>query len=361
MFKIGEEEINAVTDTLRRGILSKFQGGSEGYLARAERDLAAKIEVKHALMMNSGTSALISALVALGIGPGDEVLISAYTWIATAIAPMVLGAIPKLVEIDESLLMDPLDLEKKITPQTKAIIVVHMANLPAPMDAIMEVAKRHQIPVVEDACQAVGGLYRNQRLGSIGCMGVFSFNNYKNITCGEGGALLTSDDLLFDRARCWHDAGVFVHKYDFAFQIPYFIGQNYRATEIDGALIFEQLKRLDPCMAILRERVAYAREKFVAAGFTLSPHHDPESAAAVSILFDSLAEKEKFTARTGMKSIFETAGKHIYTNWVPLVEKRTYREDINPLLTEEGKKVQYNEATAPRSLDILKRSAYVTP
>ena len=150
MFYVGEEEIQAVTDTIKRGVLTRFQGGTTGYLAQAERDLAEKIGVKHALMVNSGTSALMCALVALNIGKGDEVLVSAYTWISNPLAPMLLQAVPKLVEIDESLTMDPEDLERKITPRTKCILITHMGNQMCDMDRIMPIARKHGVKVIED-------------------------------------------------------------------------------------------------------------------------------------------------------------------------------------------------------------------
>ena len=360
MFGIGEAEINAVADTIRRGVLTRFQGGTEGYLARSERALAEMAGVQHALMVNSGTSALLCAMVALGIGKGDEVLISAYTWISTPLAPMLLQAIPKLVEVNETLTMDPDDLERKITPRTRAIVVIHMANRPCDMDRIMAIADRHGIPVVEDACQAVGGSYKGKRLGSIGRIGCFSFNNYKNISCGEGGAVLTNDDELFDRARLWHDAGTFVQSYDAPVKIPFFAGQDYRASEIEGALIWEQLKRLDPGLKALRERVKLATDVLRAEGkYQVAPHCDPDSAASLAIQFETPEAFAAVAAEKGWKNIHDTAGRHVYTNWTPLVDRRAYRDDVNPFLTEAGKDVHFNADTAPRTLDILKRTMYL--
>ena len=360
MFGIGEEEIAAVADTIRQGVLTRFQGKTTGYLARAERELAQKTGVKHALMVNSGTSALISAMVALGIGKDDEVLVSAYTWISTPLAPMLLQAIPKLVEIDETLTMDPDDLERKITPRTKAIMVIHMANRCCNMDRIMAIADRHGIPVVEDACQAVGGAYKGRRLGSIGKIGCFSFNNYKNISCGEGGAVLTDDDVLFDRARLWHDAGTFVQSYDAPVRIPLFAGQDYRASEIQGALIFEQLKRLDPGLTMLRERVKLAAEVIDAEGkYRIAPSNDPASAANLAIQFPTVDAFNEIAAKKNWQSIHDTAGRHVYMNWPPLVNRLAYRDDVNPFQTPAGSDVSFDAQTAPRTLDILKRTMYV--
>ena len=306
MFEIGQEEIDAVVDTLKRGVLSRFQGGTTGYLAQAERDLAQKIGTNHALMVNSGTSALICAMVALGIGKGDEVLVSAYTWISTPLAPMLLQAIPKLVEIDSSLTMDPDDLERKITPKTKAIICIHMANRPCNMDRIMGIANRHNIPVVEDTCQAAGILYKGKRLGSIGKIGCFSFNNYKNITCGEGGAVLTNDPELFDRARLWHDAGTFVQSYDAPVKIPFFAGQDYRASEIQGALIWAQLKKMDFWLDELKKKVKFCTEMINSIGkYKVIPHNDSPNAAAMGLIFDTQEEFKEFSDRTKQLCIFE--------------------------------------------------------
>ena len=153
--------------------------------------------------MTSDTTALAAALAAAGIGPGDEVLVPADTWIATA--EQLVGAVPVLVEINESLNLDPADMARKITPHTPAVIPVHMGNTPADMDAILPIARQHGLVVVEDACQAVGVRYKDRHCDAMGDAGAFSFYAYKNINIGEGGALLTSDQAMLVRARAWHD------------------------------------------------------------------------------------------------------------------------------------------------------------
>ncbi|MGE4565695.1 MAG: DegT/DnrJ/EryC1/StrS family aminotransferase [Victivallaceae bacterium] len=360
MFGIGKPELRAIEKSIAMNHLTRFQGGTKGYLARFERKLAAKIGVEHVLAVNSGTSALISALVALGVGPGDEVLVSAYTWISTPLAPMLLGAVPVLVEVDETLTMCPLDLERKINKRTKAIMPIHMCNLPCDMDRIMALAAQYNIPVVEDACQAVGGWYKGKRLGSFGAINAFSFNSYKNISCGEGGAILTNDPLLFDRARLYHDAGTFVQSYDTRVQIPHFAGQDYRASEIDGAMLYEQLKRLDPGMEKWRERRRLAAAILEAGGLKLAPHNDVGSAVTLAIQFADVAEAQEYAARHRI-SRFIDSGRHVYTNWEPLVQRQAYRDDVNPLLTPLGLKQRYDEKGAPQTLDILRRTCNVTP
>ncbi|MBL4701574.1 MAG: aminotransferase class V-fold PLP-dependent enzyme, partial [Phycisphaeraceae bacterium] len=168
MHVMGKEEIREVVKVLESQQFMRYRGGENGYIDRFENDLNKMIGVKHSLTVNSGTSALICAMVGMGIGPGDEVIVPAYTWVATAFGPLGVGAVPILAEVDETLMMDPADIERKITKHTKAIIPVHMGNLVCNMDAIMRIARKHNLLVCEDCCQAVGLNYKKKRVGSIG-------------------------------------------------------------------------------------------------------------------------------------------------------------------------------------------------
>ena len=168
MPRIALQEILAVNRVLASGRLQRYARGERSYTARFETAMSRKFGVDHVLTVNSGTSALISALAAAGIGPGDEVLVPAYTWISTALAPLAVGAVPVLVNIDESLTIDPSDIQRCITPYTKAIIPVHMLNLVADMDAIMDIAKRHGLKVIEDAAEMIGQTYKGHPCGSFG-------------------------------------------------------------------------------------------------------------------------------------------------------------------------------------------------
>ncbi len=154
------------------------------------------------MAVNSCTSALISSLVAVGVGPGDEVIVPGYTFFASCAVIPVVKAIPILAEIDDSFTLDPDDFEKKITSRTKAVIPVHMRGVPCQMDRIMEIAKKHNIKVVEDAAQACGGTFKDKRLGTLGDCNAYSFQYHKIITAGEGGMVATDDDLPYDRAKC---------------------------------------------------------------------------------------------------------------------------------------------------------------
>ena len=191
MYVVGEEEIEAIARVIRSGKL--FRYGEEGQCATFEKRYAAYLGVDHFALSASGTFALTAGLTAMGIGPGDEVIIPAHTYMATATAVLAVGAIPVIVDVDESITISPKAIRAAIGPHTKAIIPVHMWGATCDMDAIMGVAREHNLQVLEDCCQGVGGSYKGRKLGSIGHAGAFSFNYYKNITSGEGGGLATSD------------------------------------------------------------------------------------------------------------------------------------------------------------------------
>ena len=187
MYRIGQEEIDAVAEVIRSKQLFKVNNALH-CTETFEQEAAKKFGADHVILMTSGNAALICAMVGLGIGPGDEVIVPAYTYIATAMAVLATGAIPVIAEVDDTLTIDPLDIERKITPRTKAVIPVHIMGFPCNMDAIAAVAKKHNIHVIEDACQAIGGTYHGKALGTIGKAGAFSFQQAKIISSGEGGA-----------------------------------------------------------------------------------------------------------------------------------------------------------------------------
>ncbi|GAG39613.1 unnamed protein product, partial [marine sediment metagenome] len=201
-----------------------------------------------------GTSALITSLATLGIGPGDEVIVPGYTFIASISSIIYAKAIPILAEIDESLNIDPRDIRKKITKRTKAIMPVHMLGNPCDMDSIMEIAEEFGLYVVEDSCQALGATYKGKKLGSIGDIGAFSLNIYKTITTGDGGVVVTDDDNLYERAFGFHDQG---HKpYRMGLEIGHrsLIGMNLRINELTGAVALAQLRKTDNIISILRDK-----------------------------------------------------------------------------------------------------------
>lgn len=243
---IDDQEAQAVAQVLKSGKLFRYQK-EPGECEKFEKEISDLFCVKHSLLVTSGTNALVAALRALEISDGDEVIIPAYTYVATAGAVINVGATPVVVNIDKSLMIDPSEIKKAITSKTKAIIPVHMDGMSCDMDAIMQIANKHGLSVVEDCAQAFGAQYKNKYLGSIGHLGCFSFNRDKTITCGEGGLVVTSDSKLSERLLCIADQGYSfnpLHQNKLKMIQP-FLGMSMRTSEITGAILRVQLRKLN--------------------------------------------------------------------------------------------------------------------
>jgi dTDP-4-amino-4,6-dideoxygalactose transaminase len=347
MFEIGKAEIAAVTEVIKSGQFMRYRGGEGGFTEAFEQELCREFKTKHALTVNSGTSALICSLAAMGIGPGDEVIVPAYTWVASAMAVCAVGAVPILADIDETLTIDPEDIERKITPYTKAVIPVHMLNVPCDMDRIMPLAAKYNLLVLEDACQAVGITYKGKTLGTIGDMGAFSFNMYKNITCGEGGAIVTDNDKFYERALMYHDAGCFTREHAKVMREPFFPGVNYRVSEIQGAILGEQFKRLPGIIENLCERRKVIAKVLIDCDkFKIIKNNDESSAAAIPVIYDK-------PLKSG--SLIETGGRHIYTNWDPLMNQNSFNKHMNPFKWAK-REIIYTDDMCQKTLDILARA-----
>ena len=207
---VGEEELAELTDVINSGRLSRYGPDDDTFPAkvrRFEEAVAERAGVKHALAVNAGTSGLYLALTGLGVGPGDEVIVPGFTFVATMSSVVYARARPVLAEIDETFNLDPADVEARITPRTKAIIAVHMLGNAARITELKSIADRHGLALIEDTAQAFGASFEGKWLGSFGHAGVFSFNEYKTITCGDGGMLITDDTDLYRRAFAMHDQG----------------------------------------------------------------------------------------------------------------------------------------------------------
>lgn len=353
-------EFIGVFRVLTSGRLSRYAGGGRSVTDRFEAELADFMGARRALAVNSGTSALVCALVGAGIGPGDEVLVPAYTWIATAAAPLLVGAVPVLVDVDETLTMDPDDLEARCSERTRAVIPVHMDNLVCDMDRITAVAARRGLTVIEDACQSVGVTYRGRLTGTVGHVGAYSFNQHKNISSGEGGAVVTNDDVVAERARMYHDSGAYIRDVDLDVGVEPFVGMNLRMTELASAVLRPQLRGLGRQIRRRQERrAAVARRIQDARGFRgrIAPHNDKASAVSLVIQFDEESDARAFSSKRGVTRLIDT-DRHVYTNWSPVVERRFHHAPPDPL-SSHPRAVNYAADVCPRTLSLLARSCRV--
>lgn len=259
---IGEEEKRSVMQVLETGNLSQFLGAwhKDFYggptVQRFEKDWAIKFNSKYAITVNSNTSGLFTAIGACGIKPGDEVIVSPYTMSASALAPIIYGAVPVFADVDyDNYGLSPESVEKCITPKTKAILVVHIFGNPAKMREIVEIAKKYNLYIIEDCAQAPLAEYQNQLVGTIGDIGVFSLNYHKHIHTGEGGVIVTQNDELAERIFLIRNHGENVVEPKGVSNVWNTHGFNFRMTEMEAAIGIEQLKKLP---ALLEERIKNA-------------------------------------------------------------------------------------------------------
>ncbi|HPT84036.1 MAG TPA: aminotransferase class I/II-fold pyridoxal phosphate-dependent enzyme [Limnochordia bacterium] len=368
--ELGAEEKSRVLKVLeKKRIFRYLPDGLETSEARAlEEEYKAFLGTKFALAVNSGTSALICALIAAGVGPGHEVIIPAYTWVATAAAVAIVGAVPVLAEVDSSLTLDPRDFAAKITSRTKAVIVVHMRGIAADMDPILEIAQKHGLMVIEDVAQANGGTYKGRLLGSLGHVGCFSLQQSKVIASGEGGMLVTNSEELWQRAVLYHDGA----GYQFRFterKIPAFPGQNYRLTELQAALCLGQLEKMPAILRTTRENKRKLVERLGAQGkIELSPVFGTERDLGVSLIFYvSSEEKARQTAQAltaeGIPAFQvydrQARDQHIYINWEFLLAKRDPWGGNFPWSLAPEREIEYSEETCPFTLDLLSRAVQI--
>jgi dTDP-4-amino-4,6-dideoxygalactose transaminase len=256
-------------------------------------------------------------------------------------------------------MIDPEDIKRKITPYTKAIMPVHMLNLVCNMDAITAIAKEHRLKVIEDACQAVGLTYKGRRVGTIGEVGAFSFNQFKNLNSGEGGAVLTNDDRIFTRARMYHDVGSYTREHAFESNEAVFAGVNLRVSELTGAVLYAQLPKLDPLLRRLRKRhTMMTKHLSRISKLRISPHNDPDNAVGLTVIFDRPEDAKAFATQRGVERLIDT-GRHVYTNWQPIMTQRTFHERMNPWKWA-NREITYTNEMCSRTLDILSRTCRVS-
>jgi 8-amino-3,8-dideoxy-alpha-D-manno-octulosonate transaminase len=365
----GNEERKEVMDVMETGILMRYGFDKERKgvfkVREFEETFAKYCGAGFALGVTSGSAALKVALTALDIGPGDEVIVPAFTFIATYEAVLEVGAIPVMADIDDSLNLDPQDIARKITPYTKAVIPVHMCGAPAQIDEIVDVAGRFYLKVLEDNAQACGGSFKGKKLGTFGDMGIFSFDYYKTITTGEGGMVITGDKALYQRSDWYHDHG---HDHDpivsRAMEGRSILGFNFRMNELQGALGLAQLRKLDTIIAEQRKNKAAVKEMLSGLpGIKFRVLPDPEGDTATFLAFNlpTAAKAESFQKALGAGGVdmvcFKKNKWHYCPNWEHLLAWATANSKKYPFSypTYRGT-VDYSIRHIPRAEDILGRT-----
>jgi 8-amino-3,8-dideoxy-alpha-D-manno-octulosonate transaminase len=337
--------------------------GAESKVLQFEKAYADHIGVKHAVAVTSGTTALFTAMAALEIGPGDEVILPAWTWYADYDAIVLSGALPVFAEVDDSFNIDPQDIQDKITPQTKAIIAVHLQGCPADLDPILAIARQHNLRVLEDCAQCLGGRYKGRYVGSIGDIGINSFQLSKSITAGEGGAVVTSDSELFERAVRFHDVGALRSPYKDNLQgglLAAFASCNFRMNEFTGAVLKGQLQKLETICSGLRNNARKVRAGIAdLPGLKLRHTPDVEGDLGVTVFLDmgSRERRDQFLRALRAEGIAASGpgGSAILPADKRIETKATIHPEWPSFNSPRGRAIQYGSACCPRTIDSLGR------
>lgn len=336
---INRQEIQAATRLLKSRSLFRYYGIRLRHeVEKLEREFARFLGVKYAVAVTSGTGALQTALSALSVGPGQEVIVPAYLWVSVAAAVVNQGAIPVVADIDETFCLNPAEVGRRITPRTTGIIIVHMSGAPGDVAAIQRIARERNLWLLEDCAQCNGGSVGGRRVGTFGDLGVFSFQMNKNMTAGEGGCVVTNDFRLFRRAFACHDMGYARdEKGRLIFDDPELLlwGKGYRLDELRAAVARVQLKKLPRIIRNMRRskyRIRKALEKFPqvklrrivdprgdTACFLITTYPTAEIAKRVN---EALRAEGIVTSPQGVSNIVMTGwGLHIYYNNISLVKR----------------------------------------
>ncbi|MDD5474939.1 MAG: DegT/DnrJ/EryC1/StrS family aminotransferase [Syntrophales bacterium] len=369
---IGQEEIREVMEVMETGILMRYEFHDQRKgvykVAEFERAFAEYLRVSHTLGVTSGSAALKVALTALDVGPGDEVIVPAFDFIATYEAVLEVGAIPVMTDIDDTFNLDPKAIEGRLSPCTKAIIPVHMCGAPARIEEIMVLARKHNLLVLEDNAQACGGSVAGKMLGTFGDMGIMSFDFFKTITTGEGGMVVTDSKHLYDRSDWYHDHG---HDHNpavgRALEGRTILGFNYRMNELQGALGLAQLRKLDFIIAEQKKNKALLKEALggvpgIKFRTLVDPEGDTSTFLGFSLPEESAAKSfQKALKDYGVDSIYYKENAwHYAPRWEHLIAGATANSKGYPFTNPMYKgKVDYSVEHIPNAEDLLGRSLFM--
>lgn len=353
-FWYGKEEMDAVMEVMQSGYL--FRYGNENdpkflhKVSTLEKEFAKYSNAKFVVATSSGTSSLVASVLALGLKPGDEIIVPAYTFVASYSSIIFAGMVPVLAEIDESLTLDPDDIEHRITPRTKAIMPVHMLGNPCDMDRIMAIAKKHHLLVIEDSCQAAGASWKGRKTGSIGDVGAFSLNFFKTINTGDGGLVITNDEEIYETAFGVHDQGHKPNRFGVEVGNRNILGLNFRMNEITAAVGLAQLGKLDKIINALRQKRTRFKDLIShSKGFKFRVLNDPDGDCATlcTVIFDKKEQAAEVSKSLGSRTV-DQSGWHVYFNM----------EQILNYLKVIG--LPHTRGSYPKTDDILSRAINIS-
>jgi len=361
------EVAEAIAEPIKSGLVNYWTGkrGME-----FERDFAVWEGSAFAISCTNGTAALHIALASLGIGPGDEVIVPSYSFIASSFGIVQAGAIPIFSDVTKEHTLDPKGLGSLVSSRTKAIVVVHMRGVPCDMDAIMAIAEKHDLRVIEDVAQALGGTYKGKMLGTFGDCGCFSFQYHKTITAGEGGMIITKDPRLLDRCKGYHDTAACWRPDRFAeqrYEGELFAGTNYRMSELTGAVLLAQLRKLDHLLLRMRSNQRRIIDQIRdVKGIKVRPSYDEKGDTGICIMFylpkaNLVQPFAEALSAEGVPSagVFNSGlpDWHIYAHWTHILEKKTPTPEGCPWTCpyHKGPEVEYSADMNPNTLEYLSR------
>ncbi len=365
---IGEEEKRELLEVIEGGYLFRYGSPDnpafKAKVYKLEQQVAQLLGLKYTVAVNSGTTALLVALSGLGVGPGDEVIVPGYTFIASMSSIIYARAIPILAEVDRTLNLDPSDVRQKITERTKAILAVHMLGNPARLDELKAIADERGVLLIEDCAQAFGASYKGRRVGTIGHAGTYSFNVYKTITAGDGGMVATDDETAYRRFFGFHDQGHAPLRTGVEIGRRPFVGLDFRMTEISAAILLGQLTKLEMLLGHLRAN----KRRFKAAisdipGLEFREITDPDGECGTLLtVFLPSEEIARAMAKELGTRVVADSGWHVYSNMEQILEKRTITPEGCPFTCPyyKGGEVKYSKGMLPQTDALLARAINIS-
>ncbi|MEM7485976.1 MAG: DegT/DnrJ/EryC1/StrS family aminotransferase [Bacteroidota bacterium] len=331
----GDSERKQAQDVLDSGVLMRygFDGMRNGHWKAKELETALvhRMQTSYAHLCSSGTAALTVALVSAGVGAGDEVIMPTFTFVASFESILAIGAVPILVDVDDTLTLSPEAVEKAITANTKVVMPVHMCGSMADLGALQSICEQHDLLLLEDACQAIGGSYHGKPLGSIGDLGCFSFDYVKTITCGEGGGLITNNERFYENAHKYSDHGHDHLGNDRGAEEHPFLGYNFRISELNAAIGLAQVARLDEFLTIQKRNYSILRDalsKIPEVTFRRIPEGGVENYSFLNFFLptEEITRKvHKALGENGVDACFYWYDNnwHYYRKWEHLLEQKS--------------------------------------